>query len=118
MKRLLRAVTAAGLLGGVVLPVRAESVAAHWDSYFYAAPRGTARVLDEVQDKAELDVRSCEGGWCRVRYGEAEGYVREMVVHGPENDVHPGSHPLDASCFTAQQPGGRAWQEERFCRQR
>lgn len=109
-------VATAGLLGGLPVPVSAETVAAHWDSYFYAAPRDTAPVLDEVQDKAKLDVQSCENSWCRVRYGEADGYVREFVVHGPENEVHPKRQPVDSTCFSAVQPGGRAWQDERFRR--
>ncbi|MGH1574783.1 SH3 domain-containing protein [Methylobacterium sp. P31] len=116
MKSCALAVTIAGLFCGSAPPASAEAVAARWDSYFYAAPRDTARVLDEVQDKARLDVQSCENGWCRVRYGEADGYVREFVVHGPENEVHPEGQPAEAPCFSAAQPGGAAWQSERFCR--
>jgi mannose/cellobiose epimerase-like protein (N-acyl-D-glucosamine 2-epimerase family) len=116
MKSHALAVAMAGLFCGSAPPVSAETVSAHWDSYFYAAPRDSARVLDEVQDKAKLDVQSCENGWCRVRYGAAEGYVRDFVVHGPENEVHPEVESAVAACFMAVQPGGAAWQEERFCR--
>ena len=115
MKPCALAAAIAGLFCGSALPASADAVVAHWHSYFYAAPRDSARVLDEVQDKAELDVQSCENGWCRVRYGEAVGYVREFVVHGPENEVHPERQPAETACFDAAQPGGAAWQSEQFC---
>lgn len=115
MKPYALVVSLAGLFCGSAPPASAEAVAAHWDSYFYAAPRDTARVLDEVEDKARLDVQSCENGWCRVHYGEADGYVREFVVHGRENAAHPARHVANASCFKAAQPSGAAWQPEHFC---
>lgn len=83
------AVSLAGLFCGSAPPASADAVTARWNSYFYAAPRDTTRVLDAVQDKARLDVQSCENGWCRVHYGAADGYVRGFVVHGRENEVHP-----------------------------
>ena len=104
-----------GVAAVFTVSARAESVKAHFDTYFYDAPRSTARVLDEVQDKAPLTVLSCDNLWCRVRYGEAEGYVREIVVHGPENDVFPDGHNNRSNCFKASQPGGVAWQTEKFC---
>lgn len=103
------------LLGG---GARAESVEAGWDAYFYAAPRYSARVLDEVQRRARLDVASCADGWCRVRYGDAEGHVREDVVHGPRDRVERAKVAADPVCFHAAQPGGNAWQDEKFCRTR
>lgn len=111
-----RIVTLAGVLGSLNDPTCAETVAAHRDAYFYAAPRAYARVLDEVQREAKLEIESCESGWCRVRYGDAEGYVRDEVVHGPANVVLPDEHASDTACFRAAQPGGGTWQTERFCR--
>jgi hypothetical protein len=73
----------AGVLGGAMAPASAAPEAARWDTYFYAAPRSSARVLDEVERETPLDVLSCEAGWCRVVYGETEGFVREEIVHGP-----------------------------------
>jgi hypothetical protein len=105
----------AGVLGGAVAPASAAPEAARWDTYFYAAPRSSARVLDEVERETPLDVLSCEAGWCRVVYGETEGFVREEIVHGPSNDVLPDGRRPQGACFTAVQPGGGAWQDERFC---
>lgn len=104
-----------GMLSGAAAPAYAETAAAHWDSYFYEAPRVSARVLDEVQRKTPLDVQSCDGGWCRVLYGEASGFVKEEVVHGPTNEALPHRPMAVSGCFTAVQPGGGAWQDERFC---
>lgn len=118
MKAFRRTVALATLASGLAAPAYAEAVAAHWDGYFYEEPRASARVLDEVQPEAKLDVQSCETGWCRVRYGEADGYVREEIVRGPTNEVHPRGSSTEATCFTAVQPGGGAWQDERFCRPR
>lgn len=50
------AVSLAGLFCGSAPPASADAVTARWNSYFYAAPRDTTRVLDAVQDKARLDV--------------------------------------------------------------
>ena len=103
------------LLVGLVGPTCAEPVKARFDTYFYQAPRYTARVLDEVQTQANLDVISCEGQWCRVRYSGTEGYVRDLVVHGDQIDIsHKDTKDL-SHCFKADQPGGNAWQTERFC---
>lgn len=106
----------AGLTGlAAATPACAETASAHWDAYFYAAPRASAQVLDEVQRETSLDVQSCVDGWCRVLYGKASGFVREEVVHGPSNDVLPPGRRAGKACFTAVQPGGGAWQDERFC---
>ncbi|SDM77027.1 SH3 domain-containing protein [Methylobacterium phyllostachyos] len=93
----------------------AEPAKARFDTYFYQAPRYTARVLDEVQTQASLDVLSCDGQWCRVRYSGAEGYVRDLVVHGPQIDISHKDRPKLTDCFRADQPGGIGWQVERFC---
>lgn len=104
-----------GLLVGLVGSTCAEPVKARFDTYFYQAPRYTARVLDEVQTQASLNVISCEEQWCRVRYGGAEGYVRDLVVHGPQIDISHKDKQNLSNCFKADQPGGNAWQVERFC---
>lgn len=104
-----------GLLVCLTHTTCAEPVKARFDTYFYQAPRYTARVLDEVQTQADLDVLSCEGQWCRVRYSGAEGYVRDLVVHGPEIDVSHKDKRSLSNCFKADQPGGVGWQVERFC---
>lgn len=105
----------AGLLWAAVIPASAAPEAARWDTYFYAAPRSSAPVLDEVERETPLDVQSCAASWCRVVYGQTEGFVREEIVHGPSNDVVPNGRRPEGTCFTAVQPGGGAWQNERFC---
>ncbi|MGU3664124.1 SH3 domain-containing protein [Methylobacterium sp. A49B] len=115
MRRIWPMALMAGVLGWAVAPASAAPEAARWDTYFYAAPRSSARVLDEVERETPLNVRSCEAGWCRVVYGATEGFVREEIVHGPSNDVLPGGQQPKGACFTAVQPGGGAWQDERFC---
>ena len=112
IRQVVAAVPLLCVLGG---GVRAESVEAGWDTYFYAAPRYSARVLDEVQRRARLDVISCADGWCRVRYGDAEGHVREDVVHGSRDTIERAQVGADPACFHAAQPGGNAWQDEKFC---
>lgn len=104
-----------GILAGFMGSTCAEPVKARFDTYFYQAPRYTARVLDEVQTQASLDVLSCEGQWCRVRFSGAEGYVRDLVVHGPQIDITHKDKKNLSNCFKADQPGGNAWQMERFC---
>ncbi len=82
---------------------------------FLRGPPQQRPVLDEVERETSLDVSSCEAGWCRVVYGETEGFVREEIVHGPSNDVLRDGRRPQGACFTAVQPGGGAWQDERFC---
>ena len=115
MGRIWSVALTAGLLCGAAVPASAAPEAVRWDTYFYAAPRSSARVLDEIERETPLDVRSCQAGWCRVVYGETEGFVREEIVHGPSNAVLPDGHRPEGACFTAVQPGGGAWQDERFC---
>jgi hypothetical protein len=115
MGRIGRLAVWTGLVGALANPAAAETAAAHWDAYFYAAPRKSARVLDEIERETSLDVRGCSEGWCRVLYGETEGFVREDVVHGPANEIHPADTRTGSACFAAAQPGGAAWQQERFC---
>ena len=103
------------LLTVALTPASAETVPAAWDSYFYASPRATARVLDEVQRAVPLEVRSCDEGWCQVGYGGKEGYVREIVVNGPRNNLDRSDTMKNSMCFNFAQPGGNAWQTERVC---
>lgn len=110
-----KGLAAFAVLTSLADPTCAETAKARFDTYFYENPRYTARVLDEVQTQSSLDVIACAGQWCRVRYSGAEGYVRDLVVHGPQIDVaHKDKHAL-TDCFKADQPGGVGWQVERFC---
>ncbi|MEL6061460.1 MULTISPECIES: SH3 domain-containing protein [unclassified Methylobacterium] len=115
MGRMSAVALTAGLLCGAAAPASDASEPARWDTYFYAAPRSSAPVLDEVERETPLDVRSCQAGWCRVVYGKTEGFVREEIVHGPANDLLPDGRRPEGACFTAVQPGGGAWQDETFC---
>lgn len=55
---------------------------------------GSACILDEIERKTPLEVRSSEAGW-------TEGFVREEIVHGPSNDVRLGGQQPKSACFRA-----------------
>jgi hypothetical protein len=56
-----------------------------------AAPSGKARVVQQIPANAEIDLSSCNHGWCYSSWRNLFGYIpAEVVVRGPPTAV-PGN---------------------------
>lgn len=106
------------LLGSAMLLAMATSgVAAtgqvDWPTFFRAGPGRDWMVLDELQRGAFLDVQSCDGQWCAVRYGDKTGYVERMTLHGAK----PLGQPIRPSsdCFESRRSGYAGGEMFRYC---
>jgi uncharacterized protein YraI len=60
----------------------AEQRIAAWSTYLRSGPGDGYSVLDEVRHDDPVDVQSCSGRWCAVRYGRASGYVDADSLRG------------------------------------
>lgn len=45
-----------------------------------AGPGTSHSVVKVLPYDTEIDVESCSGGWCRVRYGSRYGYISEDYI--------------------------------------
>ena len=106
------------LLGTAMLLAMATSgVAAtgqvDWPTFFRAGPGRDRVVLDELQRGAFLDVQSCDGQWCAVRYGGKAGYVEQAALH---DGTEPGQPMRPSSdCFESRRSGYAGGEMFRYC---
>jgi hypothetical protein len=57
-----------------------------------AAPSGKARVVQQIPANAEIDLSSCNHGWCYSSWRNLFGYIpAEVVVRGPPPATLPGN---------------------------
>ncbi len=56
-----------------------------------AAPSGKARVVQRIPANAEIDLSSCDRGWCYSSWRNLFGYIPADVVvaGGPSGDFGP-----------------------------
>ena len=66
----------------------------------HSGPGMQFSVTDEIPTRTKLQPE-CAGGWCRVRYGNAFGWVEQsMLTSGPTTaQPRPGERPLDCVDF-------------------
>jgi hypothetical protein len=57
-----------------------------------AAPSGKARIVQHIPASAEIDLSSCNHGWCYVSWRNLFGYIpAEVVVGGAPPGTLPGN---------------------------
>ena len=57
-----------------------------------AAPSGKARVVQHIPANAEIDLASCDRGWCYASWRNLFGYIpAEVVAAGPPPATLPGN---------------------------
>ena len=80
-------------------PVDAAPMVVTWTTWMRAAPSEAAPVLDEIGTGISIDVGTCQGGWCRVRYGTADGWVMQRYLAATLPRI--AAPAKDAACFEA-----------------
>lgn len=101
---------------GSTRPAEAWPGATAWATYLRAGPGFGYAVIDEIGNRGEVDVQACDGGWCRVVYGQAAGYV-EADLLAPRMGPTPAKPAAAgvADCFLSRQAGYPRSEETRFC---
>ncbi len=98
-----------------IVPSHALSAEAKWTSYLRAGPGQQFAVLDEIASNDPLTVQTCSGGWCKVLYGRADGYVLEALLDrgppGPASAQPPATH----DCFDDVLNGYEGHSHVQFC---
>ena len=85
-------------------------------AYLRAGPGEQYAALDEIDPESEVDVQSCDNGWCRVRSGDADGFIRAEVLTAPDDHAKPPAPAPGAPCFTADLNGRpRGGEQVRVC---
>lgn len=105
------------LWGAILLSVATPTVAAtgqvNWPTFFRAGPGQDWKVLDELQRGVFLDVQSCDGQWCVVRYGNAVGYVERAALRNGTMIEQPARPSSD--CFESKRSGYAGGELFRYC---
>jgi hypothetical protein len=58
----------------------------------HAAPNGKSRVVQRIPANAEIDLSTCDRGWCQASWRHLSGYIpAEFFVLGPPAATLPGN---------------------------
>lgn len=60
-------------------------------TYLRAGPGEHYAVLDELAPHTDVDVLSCDAGWCRVRLGRIQGFIGAHILSAPDIHAKPGA---------------------------
>lgn len=86
-------------------------------TYLRAGPGQQYAVLDEIEPRRQVEVQSCDNGWCRVIIDKAAGFIEAARLSGPDIHTVPPGIPPSADCFTALLNGApRSGDDQRICR--
>lgn len=100
-------------------PALARPARTTWTTYLRAGPGVGYEVIDEIEGRSAIDVQECGGGWCRVVYGRAVGYVAAGLVATQDEAAAQGPAPAPAAtpvpCFEAQREGYPRGEIVRYC---
>ena len=75
-------------------------------------PGSEYRVIDEALTDQSVAVLGCAGGWCRISYASADGYVAEHTLTGIPKTPYP---PAPETCFVNRMAGYHGGPDMRFC---
>ncbi len=103
----LRALPVALLLPAMAAASTAKADTVSLPSYLHSGPGKHYRVVGELDRGAEVDVLSCNGDWCRVRYDRAENYLpKEVLKNSPVAAISKqGNSATGAGCFHSKRSG-------------
>ncbi len=106
---------AAGLSCAVLAqPADAQTMRTIWTTFMRAGPGLQYTVIDEVDEQRDVDVQGCGNGWCRVVFGDRDGYIRQD--HLSANPPAPAPEAsAKAPCFDARRSGYGNGDEQRYC---
>ena len=91
----------------------AAPVAVGWSTYLRAGPGHAYAALTELEHDASVHVLSCDGRWCRVSDGGAEGYVDRDALRSPR--TRTPSPPARTGCVLVGQVDDPRPRSTRFC---
>ena len=78
-----------------------------------AAASGKARVVQQIPANAEIDLSSCDHGWCYSSWRNLVGYIpAEVVLRGPPQATAPGNElplPVVGAPPTSTAPHAWGW---------
>ena len=74
-------------------------------TYLRAGPGDQYAALDEIEPESRVDVQVCDKGWCRIRSGQATGFINADVLSAPDAHAKPSAPASGAPCFTARLNG-------------
>lgn len=78
--RFLQAVVSA-IAGAIwLVPAHAEPRTTSFAVFLHIGPGRQYAVTDELPTGASVDVNGCEQNWCRVRYGNAIGWIDQRML--------------------------------------
>jgi uncharacterized protein YraI len=83
------------LAAGIALTIAGPSFAAPATTgapvTMHAGPSGKSRVVQRIPANAQIDLSTCDRGWCRASWRNLFGYIpAELVVVGPPRAALPG----------------------------
>lgn len=97
-------------------PALAAPQTVRMTTYLRAGPGPQYAALDEIDPESQVDVQSCDGGWCRVRSGRAAGFIRAEVLTAPDEHAKPPAPAAGAACLDATLNGRpRGGEPVRIC---
>ena len=73
--------------------VRAETMMTRFYAFMHAGPGMQFAVTDEIPAQTALDPENCGNGWCRIRFGNALGWVEQSVLVSSPPMAQPAAGP-------------------------
>ena len=93
---------AMAMLAAVAAPqARAQTTMTRFTVFMHSGPGMQFSVTDEIPTQTPLAPEICAGGWCRIRYGNALGWVDQSMLASspPTAQPRPGERPVDCVDF-------------------
>lgn len=87
-------------LAALPLGAQAQTVT-QFATFMHSGPGRQFAVTDEIPTQTPLAPNDCRSGWCRIRYGNAYGWVEQStLVNGPSTaQPKPGERPTECMDF-------------------
>lgn len=117
-RRTSRSRLTAGLLSAVAWGSSAGVAAAApvtvgWTTYLRSGPDYASPALTELEHDTRVDLKSCDGRWCRVSATGAQGFIDRDALSLPRT-LAPVP-PARTGCVVAGQADNRGPIPTRFC---
>lgn len=85
------------LAAGALQQARAETRTTSFATFLHVGPGRQYAVSDEVPTRTAVEVNDCEKDWCRIRYGNAFGWIdqRMLAAATPAQPAIGGANCVD-----------------------
>lgn len=93
----------------------AETRSTGFTTFLHAGPGRQYAVTDEVPTHATVEVAGCDKGWCKIRFGGADGWIDQRMLMTARASAPPTK---PAECVDVVRSGWpRGGDPERLCLQ-